>query len=133
MHYFDANVFLLPQLYEESIEEVRKAKEYLLKLATGEIEACTSVLTWDEVVYVVRRRAGREKASIAGRKFMSFPNLKVVPVDFRILQAAQELVEKFGLLPRDAIHAACAIRYTEGIIVSCDPDFDRVEGLRRVF
>ncbi len=116
------NVFP-PQLYEESIEGVRRTKEYLLKPATGEIEACTSVLTWDEVVYVVRGRAGREKSSI--------PNLKVVPVDFRILQTAQELVEKFGPLPRDAIHAACAIRYTEGIIVSCDPDFDRVEELRR--
>ncbi len=87
-YYFDANVFLLPQLYEESIEEVRKAKEYLLKLATGEVEACTSVLTWDEVVYIVRRRAGMEKDSIASRKFMSFPNLKIVPVRLRGLRRA---------------------------------------------
>jgi len=81
MYYFDANVFILPQIYDESIKEVKKAKEYLIKLANGEIEGCTSILTWDEIVYAIRKYAGKDESLIAGRKFPSFPNLKIVSVD----------------------------------------------------
>jgi hypothetical protein len=72
MFYFDANVFILPQIYEETISEVRKAREYLIKLAKGEVEGYTSTLTWDEVVYAIRKYAGRDESLVAGRA-LKFP------------------------------------------------------------
>jgi hypothetical protein len=133
MYYFDANIFILPQIYEESISEVKKAKEYLIKLANGVMEGCTSALTWDEVVYIIRKYAGREESRATGRKFLSFPNLKIVPVNLEILSKAQKMVESFNIAPRDAIHASCALKFCNGRIVSNDSDFDRVEAISRIF
>lgn len=59
MYYFDANVFILPQIYDLSRESVAKAKGYLTSLTEGEIEGCTSTLTWDEIMYIVRKIGGK--------------------------------------------------------------------------
>ena len=133
MYYFDANVFILPQIYDESIKEVKKAKEYLIKLASGEVEGCTSTLTWDEIVYTIRKHAGKNESQIAGRKFLSFPNLKIVSIDFEILLKAQEIVENFNVMPRDAIHASCALKFCNGKMISNDLDFDKIAGIKRIF
>ncbi|MHA1261420.1 MAG: type II toxin-antitoxin system VapC family toxin [Candidatus Freyarchaeota archaeon] len=47
-----------------------------------------------------------------------------------ILQA-QKLVERYGLKPRDAIHAAAALDKNL-TMVSDDTDFDVVKGLKRI-
>jgi len=133
MYYFDSNIFILPQIYEESIGEVRKAKDYLIKLASGEIEGCTSTLTWDEVVYIVGKYAGRNESLIVGRKFLSFPNLRIVPIDLEILLKAQKLIENFNVKPRDAIHASCALKFCNGNMISNDSDFDKITGIKRLF
>ncbi len=133
MFYFDANVFILPQIYEESITEVKRAKEYLIKLAEGEIKGCTSVLTWDEIVYIVRRNFGKEESLYAGKMFLSFPNLKIYPIDLDIILKAQEIVERFNVKPRDAIHASCALKFCNGRIISNDSDFDKINGIERIF
>ncbi len=133
MFYVDANVFILPQIYEESIDEVRKAKEYLIKLANGEIEGCTSTLTWDEIVYIIGKLVGKNESQVAGRKFLSFPNLKIVTIDLEILLKAQELIENFNVKPRDAIHASCALKFCNGKMISNDSDFDKIAGIKRIF
>jgi predicted nucleic acid-binding protein len=133
MYYFDANVFIFPQIYEHTVDEVLKAKEYLVKLAEGDVEGCTSTLTWDEVVYAVRKSAGREESIIAGRKFLSFPNLKIYSIDFEIVLKAQEIVENYNVKPRDAIHAACALKFCNGKLISNDSDFDVINGVNRIF
>lgn len=49
--YIDSNIFLYPVIYDaEVVEEARRAKDLLLKIALGEVEAYTSIITWDEVV-----------------------------------------------------------------------------------
>lgn len=133
MFYFDANVFILPQIYEESVDEVRKAKEYLIKLANGEIEGYTSTLTWDEIVYIIGKLVGKNESQVAGRKFLSFPNLKIVTIDLEILLKAQELIENFNVKPRDAIHASCTLKFCNGNIISNDSDFDKIAGIKRIF
>jgi hypothetical protein len=133
MYYFDANIFILPQLYEPAIEEVAKAKNYLTKLVEGKIEGCTSVLTWDEIVYAVRKNVGKEESLMAGSKFLSFPNLKIYAIDFEVVLRAQEIVENFNMMPRDAIHAACALKFCDGNLISNDSDFDEIDGITREF
>ncbi len=133
MFYFDANVFLFPQIYDPNIEEAAKAKEYLIALVEGEIEGCTSTLTWDEVIHVIRKYSGFEACVAAGRSFLSFPNLKIVNVDLEITSIAQRIVEEFKVMPRDSIHAACALKYCNGEVISNDSDFDAIEGIGRRF
>ncbi|MEM3907633.1 MAG: hypothetical protein QXZ17_12365 [Nitrososphaerota archaeon] len=46
MPYVDSNVFLFPVIYRaEDVEEARRAKSFLLKIARGEVEAYTSTIT----------------------------------------------------------------------------------------
>ena len=72
MFYIDANVFLYPVLYEESDRNAANARRILLKIASGEIDAATSVLSWDEFVWVVRKCIDTETSQKEGRKFLSF-------------------------------------------------------------
>ncbi len=129
--YLDSNVFIYVILYSGEIAE--KSKEYLRKASDGEFNAYTSVLTWDEVVYVVGKVAGFEESLKVGKILLKMPFLEFLDVNYAICEDAQKLAERYKLLPRDAIHAALALRYCDGTIISNDADFDVVEGLRRFF
>jgi len=131
--YIDSNVFIYPVIYDENVVvEARRAKEFLLKISSGEIEAYTSCFTWDEMVWVVRKLFGADLSLKLGRKFLSYPNLRLLVVKRATLFKAQEIAEKYRLKPRDAIHAAAAIENKISIIVSYDKDFDIIDGIRRI-
>lgn len=134
MMYLDSNVFIYPLIYESDLEEsVKKAGYYLDLLITGKIVGYTCTLTWDEVFYIVKRSIGIEEAGQAGKVLLAFPNLKFVNVDFEIISKAQKIAQGFNVMPRDAIHAACALEYCNGEIISNDLDFDGIIGLKRKF
>ena len=133
MVYLDANVFLYPLLYDPEVEpKAERASRLLLRVASGELRAVTSALTWDEVVWVVWRLVERDYALRAGEKLLTFPNLVIVAVSPRSVRRAQALASRYGLKPRDAIHAAVAIEQGDSRIVSDNEDFDRVRELERV-
>ena len=98
---------------------------------SGEITAFTSTLTWDEVVWVVRRLLGKPDSVQAGEKLILFPNLRFVPASEDVIRQAQNLVSEQDIAPRDAIHAASALRKNVDWLVSDDPDLDVVKGLKR--
>jgi hypothetical protein len=129
--YLDSNVFIYVALYSGEVAE--KSKEYLRRASDGEFNAYTSVLTWDEVVYVVRKVAGVGESIKVGKILLKIPSLKFLGVDYSVCVNAQKLSEKYKLVPRDAIHASPALKYCDGAIISNDADFDVVEGLRRIF
>lgn len=134
MMYLDSNVFIYPLIYESDLEEsIKRADYYLNLLVTGKIVGYTCTLTWDEVFYIVKRTNGSEEAGRAGTFLLTFPNLKFVNVDFGIISNAQKIAQRFNIMPRDAIHAACALEYCNGEIISNDLDFDGVKGLKRKF
>jgi len=131
--YIDSNVFIYPIIYNETaILESKNCKNFLLKIASGEIEAYTSLITWDEVTWIVGRILGVEASLDQGRKFLRFPNLKFLGVRRTTILKAQEIMEKYRLKPRDAIHAATAIESKITTIVSYDRDFDSIGELRRI-
>ena len=130
MIYLDANIFLYPHSGEGPKSEA--CIEILKKLSENKINACTSTLTWDEVHYALRKILGKEKAIEQSKLFLEMPNLVFFKVDEGIIRKAQEIVEKYFINPRDAIHAATAImNKTEGIATD-DSDFDRIKELKRV-
>ena len=131
--YVDSNIFIYPAVYDPAaIPEAAKARARLQEIASGSIEAYTSTVTWDEVTWVVRRLFGSEKAAAQGASFLRLPNLRMLRVDVEVVSQAQSILEEFDLKPRDAIHAATAIRNGIESILSFDEDFDRLPNLARV-
>jgi len=132
MKYIDSNVFIYPVIYNYNITGVNKAKKYLLQIAKGHLKACTAALTWDELVWIVRKISNIEIAILEGEKFLKFPHLLILDVNHHVLQKAQEIIEEYYLKPRDAIHAATAIINNINQIISDDEDFDTIKELKRI-
>jgi hypothetical protein len=126
-------VFVYPLIYDpEAVGEAKKSKDFLLKIALGKVEAYTASVTWDEVVWVLRKVFDLEFSTDEGKKFLSFPNLRLLGVKKSTVFRAQELMEKYGIRPRDAIHVAVALENKITTIVSYDKDFDDMNEVRRV-
>lgn len=133
MFYIDSNIFLYPVVYDESsVTEAKRAKDFLLKVALGELDAYTSTLTWDEVTWVIRRIFGLNLSIIEGKRLLSFPNLRFLGIKKTTIFKAQEIMEKYKLRPRDAIHASVALENKISTLVSFDRDFDLVGEIKRV-
>jgi len=133
MRYIDSNVFIYPIIYDAEAEpKASKAKEILTKVAAGSLRAATASLSWDEVTWIARELLGVEIAKTQGRKLLRFPNLKFLSVDEKAIREAQRLVERYGLKPRDAIHAGCAIGNGIEDIITDDSDFDTIGEIRRI-
>lgn len=76
-------------------------------------------------------RAMRRRLTAAWRAVDALP-LELQPTGHAVVDGAKTLMSQPGLSPRDAFHAAHAIEAGCEVIVSSDPGFDRVPGLRRV-
>jgi predicted nucleic acid-binding protein len=132
MPYIDSNIFIYPILYEEEQEpKVKQAKQILHSIASGELQAFTSTLTWDEVVWIVRKTMGREESINQGKKLLGFLNLSWIIIDENILSQAQGLIAKYALRPRDSIHIASALSRQIKVIISDDEDIDQVKEIKR--
>jgi uncharacterized protein len=130
MIYLDSNVFLYP-VTDPTSKKGSAAKNILMKLAKGEMEAITSSLTWDEIVWVTRKAFNSELATLEGRRFLEFPNIKIISVDANVLYLAQKLIETYKIAPRDSIHAATAIIKNTTEFMSDDSDFDKIKEIKR--
>jgi predicted nucleic acid-binding protein len=131
--YVDSNVFLYPVLYSVEMDSrVKKASEILKRIVNGELFAFTSVLTWDEIVWVVKKTMGTNEAVNQGQKLIGFISLHFISVDEAVLSQAQGLMGKYNLKPRDAIHAASALSRKLQTIISDDQDFDIIKEIKRI-
>jgi predicted nucleic acid-binding protein len=132
MRYLDANLFIYAALSPDS-EEIGISSRYILERVFGShLNAATSSLTWDEVVWAIRKLEGVEVASLEGGRFLSFPKLTILNVSESTVNRAQALLKTYGLKPRDAIHAACCMENGIDEIISDDSDFDDVKGIKRI-
>jgi hypothetical protein len=133
MKYIDSNVFIYPVIYNENTEKLAKeAKKILVKIAEGDLEASTSFLTWDEVVWVVRKTIDKKSAVKEGEKFLQFPKLEMLEINKNVILKAQDLIDRYKLRPRDAIHVASALENNIKEIISDDPDLDVVKEITRI-
>jgi predicted nucleic acid-binding protein len=121
--YIDANVFLNYILYDpRSVPQALVARQFLEKVKDRRINACTSLLTWDEVVWVVRRELTVEDARKQGMEFLDFPWLAFLTVTMDVIKKAQGLIEASSIKPRDAIHIASAMIHGASEFVTFDED-----------
>jgi len=129
--YVDSNVFILPVLGERS-ERAAGARRALERIEAGKLVAYTSVLTWDEVVWVISRTMGKADGAQVGRKLLSFPGLRFLDATLTTVSRAEGLCESLDLAPRDAIHCASALGKRIASFVTDDADIEKVPGLKRV-
>ncbi|MEM2280346.1 MAG: PIN domain-containing protein [Nitrososphaerota archaeon] len=86
------------------VEEARPANDTLLKIVKGSMVAYSGILTWDEVVWVVWKIAGRQTVIKQGSALLSLPNLRLLSMDEELELKAQEVFEKYNLAPRESLH-----------------------------
>ena len=132
MIYIDANVFVHAILEPEDRQPGKNAALVMKKIANGELRAMTSFLTWDELLWALKRCLTYKLATDECRKFLNFPNLNFSKVDEAVINLAQDYVERYSLKPRDSIHAATAIMHGIKEIISDDPDFDVIKEIKRI-
>jgi predicted nucleic acid-binding protein len=128
MVYLHSNVLIYPIIYGDTIFQAAKARVILACVEKVFVDAST--LTWDELVWVVRKTLGSKGAAGKGKMLLQFPKLKFIEVGESALLKAQRLLEKYDLKQRDAIYASVALSKNLTMI-SDDTDFDVVKELKR--
>ena len=129
MLYLDSGVFIYAALSRDSIGT--RARQLLQKVRDGHVEGGSCALTFDEVVWAVRKHRSREDGLTAGASFVALPNLMIISINQDSLFAAMSLMQRYQLDPRDAIHASAAILNGCSNIVSADAHFDRLKEISR--
>lgn len=124
MHYIDANIFIYANLDGGPLGDRARTK---LK-RTIQSGACTATLTVEEVLWAVKRLKGKQEASAVAQALLQL-DVKVFPVERRDIESAIQHFDA-GLDPRDAIHAAVALRRKCKTILSTDGAFAKVAGLK---
>jgi len=150
--YVDTNILYMYLRVDPSCLPLIKA--FLNRIVCGEIEAFVSIPVLDELFYrlllarikeatgrnpidVLRENQAETVAAhsdmISGplRKLVLLPHINLVGVDAVDFDKMVENIQKYSLLPRDALHVAIVQRLGLSKIASDDRDFDRVEGIER--
>ncbi len=131
--YIDSNMFLNPILYKrEENKEAKTSYNFLKRVINGEIKGYTSVLTWDELTYVVQKNISKSDALNKGQQLLLHPNLNFINTTMEIVKKSQEIIEKYNIFPRDAIHISSAVLNNISKIASFDSDFDKCELISRI-
>ena len=131
--YLDANVFIFAALGDNADSRTQKAQAVLSRIIERKDTGFTSVLTIDEVVWVIlKRKKDRDLAIDQGLRLLKLPIIRLPcsePVSFKGLQ----LMRKYSQLsPRDAIHAATCIEIEGAAFVSDDKDFEGLEEIKHL-
>lgn len=129
MIYLDSNVFIYAIINTQDLGQ--KARSLLEKVQCGEEKAQTSALTFDEVFWVIKKHS-QEAAIEASEAILNFPNLEIIAANRETALYALELIKKYNLAPRDAIHAATAFAEKTETIISEDTHFDKIKELKRL-
>ena len=94
------------------------------------VEVHCSIEAVQEFSFHRLRRVGRQQAL---RETEALVRAVVThPFDDEVLARALQLMAGSTIRGRDAVHAATALRAGFDLIVSTDPDFDEVPGIRRL-
>ncbi|MBS7637988.1 type II toxin-antitoxin system VapC family toxin [Candidatus Bathyarchaeota archaeon] len=103
MLYLDANFFIFALL--DRTDKGVEARNILQMIVKGE-RALTSPLALDEVMWVLIKGGKKHLLRMAIEGIYSTPNLDVVEVISTAPILALDLIERYDLRPRDALHIA---------------------------
>jgi len=130
--FIDANLLIYLNTVAELASRVAY-EDFYLGLLTR-YKAYTDALVLDELIYVSRRRYGVPyDLTLEFIESIVKPYVAMLPVGEEAFDEAARVIREHGLKPSDAIHAG--VMRTNGIelIASEDRDFEKVEGLKRIW
>ncbi len=150
--YVDTNILYMYLRVDPS--HLPTIKVFLSRIIHGEIEAFVSIPVLDELFYrlllarvkdatdrnpldVLRKNQAKAVAAHSDaiddslRKLTLLPHINLAGVATADFNRMLENIQKFSLLPRDALHLAIVQRLGLNGIASDDADFDRVKGMER--
>ena len=119
--YADANIFVIATLDKGVLGQ--RARQLIADVRTGKIPLRTSVVTYDEVVWVVRKACSKTDAMSAGKALLEMQHLQLLSLAEEHLLLAHSLAEKYALDPRDSLHLATALAVHETEFLTEDRDF----------
>ena len=94
----------------------------------------TDILVLDEVLYVSRSKYRVPYPITIKLLNKLIPKyISLTPLTLKEYVKAVEVIERYDLKPSDAIHAATCIVNNIKYIVSEDQEFDKVEGIERLW
>lgn len=125
--YIDTNVFIYAFINSEILGKLCRA--IINNLHVGKIIGFTSCLTFDEFLWAVKKI--KPDSFIDMGKDLLDLNIKFIDVDKIILHHALDMILKYKLKPRDAIHAATMELNNIYNLISEDSDFDRIDWIKR--
>ena len=125
--YLDSNIFVYASVNNEQLGQ--KARRLLQAMRTGTLQGITSCLTFDEVIWVLKKMMPEQLAA-AGEQILDL-HVKFLSVDKPLLHSMLFLIEEYALQPRDALHLATMQSQKVSIIISEDKDFDKIPGIER--
>src|SRR3989338_3824099 len=129
MFYIDANIFVYSVFLNDKGEKARQA---LQLVQDSKIHAITSVLTFDEVVWSLRKHINEETAIAATKSFFLLPELAICDVTHKIFLDSLDIMQHEKMKPRDAIHVATMRENKILKIISEDSDFDKIKNIKRI-
>ena len=127
--YIDANIFIFA--YSDDKENGIICRGIMDMIIDNKIKAFTSVLTFDEIFYKIKKLKDKETALMTTKLFLNLKNLNFIDVNLNILAYTYSTLKNYNLNPRDAIHLSCALSHNIKNIISDDEDFDNIKEIKR--
>jgi ribonuclease VapC len=117
----------------------KKVKEVFYELSSASQKALLSIINWGEFYYIVKRRAGKQKAEETLALLEQLP-VKILSVDDELVKEAAEIKADYPVSYADAFCIATAQRSeadiltndSEADILTNDPEFKSVQNLVKV-
>ncbi|MBI4438542.1 type II toxin-antitoxin system VapC family toxin [Candidatus Woesearchaeota archaeon] len=129
MIYLDANFFIFFNF--DNGKKGENARKLLREIVQGRY-AVTSSLALDEVMWVIIKNNRSKELRDVIEGVYAVPNLSVKETGVEVPLIAVDIIERYGLKPRDAFHASVMKVIGTNSIASDDADFDKVNWIRRI-
>lgn len=100
----------------------------------GRYKPYTDVLVLDELIHVSRRKYGvGYRETIEFIDSIVLPYVTVLGLGEEEYKISRNIMIKYGLRPSDSLHVAAMLANNIKIIISEDREYDKVDGIRRVW
>ena len=127
--YIDSNIFIFAAMDKTSLGD--NCREVLEKIQKRDITCASSLLTIDEVIWVLKKKLGKEDAVRIARASLSLP-VKWIEVDRSMIINMINRFNESNLDPRDSLHLSSMKASGIDTILSEDSNFDKVKGIYRM-
>ena len=116
-------------LFELFSKNAKDMEAILKKLSPSKFY--TSCLTYDEFVWVARKRFSKDISLLAADFILSLEFLEFIDLNRGVIERSKLIMEEHGLKPRDSLHCATMISVGIAEVVTTDArDFQKIKGMR---